>query len=107
MLSFAELLEVVMVVCFGLSWPFNILKALRSKTARGTSVLFMIFIDVGYVAGIVSKIILMAIGSFSGSWIAWLAFVFYIVNALMVTCGIGLYFRNRQYDKDREKEARR
>lgn len=105
MQSIAELLEVVMVVCFGLSWPFNIVKALRSKTARGTSVLFMIFIDVGYVAGIVSKIILMALGSFSGTWIAWLAFVFYVVNTVMVTAGIILYFRNKKLDRLREKEA--
>ena len=98
----ADLLEAVMVVCFGLSWPFNILKALRAKTAKGTSVLFMIFIDIGYIAGIVSKILLMLLGKFSGTWIAWLAFAFYIVNTAMVTFGIALYFKNKQLDRLRE-----
>ena len=36
----AEFFEVMMLVCFGLSWPFNIAKSLRSRTAKGKSMLF-------------------------------------------------------------------
>ncbi len=96
----AELFEAIMIVCFGLSWPMNIVKALRARTAKGTSVLFMIFIWIGYLTGIVSKIIKMCLHTFSfDSWIAWLGFAFYIVNILMVSAGIALYFKNKQLDK--------
>lgn len=35
-----NVLEMLMVVCFGISWPLNIRKLIKSKTAKGTSVLF-------------------------------------------------------------------
>ena len=36
----AKFLEVMMLICFGLSWPFNIVKSWKSRTARGKSLLF-------------------------------------------------------------------
>ena len=36
----AQVFEVIMLVCFGLSWPFNIAKSLRSRTAKGKSLWF-------------------------------------------------------------------
>jgi hypothetical protein len=90
-----EFLEAFMIVSFGLSWPMNISKAWKARTTKGTSLLFMGFINLGYVAGIISKIILMTNGKFSGLWTAKLGFAFYIINFLMVTVGICIYFRNR------------
>ena len=31
----ASLLETVMVICFGLSWPLSIRRSLKSRTAQG------------------------------------------------------------------------
>jgi|GEM_PF-227868 len=49
--------EAVMLICFGLAWPLNIIKSLRTKSTQGKSVLFLIVILIGYVAGITHKLL--------------------------------------------------
>lgn len=93
----ANVLEAVMVVCFGISWPINISKALRARTAKGVSLVFKIFIEIGYVAGIAGKII--------GNKINYV-FVFYIINFIMVAIDIALYFRNSALDRAAEADGR-
>lgn len=90
----ADILEAVMIVCFGLSWPINIRKLLKSRTAKGTSVLFYYFIDIGYVAGIAAKIIKLANG-IATPWYVWF---FYVLNFLMVLAGIVIWYRNKKLD---------
>jgi hypothetical protein len=85
-----ELLEACMVTLFGLSWPMNIIRSVRSRTARGKSIVFLCFIWLGYIAGILSKI---AAGSIT------YVFFFYILNILMVSADMILYFRNRRLDR--------
>ena len=34
----AQVFEMIMLICFGLSWPFNITKSVRSRTAKGNNV---------------------------------------------------------------------
>ena len=51
----AELFETLMLICFGCSWPMNLAKSIRSKTAKGKSVMFQYAIMIGYVFGICSK----------------------------------------------------
>ena len=48
----AEILETVMLLCFGFSWPVSLVKNMRAGSARSTSVAFMCLILVGYFAGI-------------------------------------------------------
>ena len=48
----AELLEAVMLICFGLSWPLNAYKNYKAGTAVGTSWQFIALITAGYFAGI-------------------------------------------------------
>lgn len=98
----ANILEAVMIICFGLSWPINILKSLRAKTAKGKSVLFLILIQFGCICGIVSKIILMATGTEVALWV----FLIYILNFLLVFADFMLYFRNRRLDEMRAKRNR-
>ena len=43
--------EIIMVICFGCSWPFSILKTIRVKNPTGKSYLFMSLIIIGYLAG--------------------------------------------------------
>ena len=91
--------EMLMVVCFGISWPLNIRKLFLSRTAKGTSVLFYFFIWIGYVFGLASKGIKAAHGGATPGYV-WF---FYILNTVMISCGILLYFRNKRLDRAREK----
>ena len=42
--------ETVMLVCFGLSWPINVVKAYKTQTTKGTSLPFIFLIIAGYIA---------------------------------------------------------
>lgn len=85
-----ELMEAAMVICFGLSWPPSIYKSLTSRSTKGKSLMFMILIDIGYVCGIIGKILK---GNIT------YVFVFYVINFCMVLTDICLYFRNRAREK--------
>ena len=100
----SEIFEIIMLILFGVSWPVNILRSLRAKTAKGKSVLFLFLIAVGYFAGIAAKLLnpdyLAHIGE------KWYVLFFYILNAVMVIVDICLYFRNRRIDAQRDKEKK-
>ncbi len=83
-----------MVISFGISWPASILKSYRSRTAKGKSLFFLCMIWLGYVAGIIWKVIV-----FSKTGEFKYPAIFYIINLLMVSTDIVLYFRNRKLDK--------
>ena len=85
-----QLLEALMIISFGISWPTNIVKSYKARTAKGKSLLFLIFVLIGYYFGIAAKII--------GSNINYVL-VFYIINSIMVKADIYLYFRNRGLDR--------
>ena len=51
----AEILEVLMIVSFGASWPLNVIKSYKSRTTKGKSLAFLCLIVFGYIAGIISK----------------------------------------------------
>lgn len=100
--TLATVCEIVMVICFGASWPFNIIKAYKARTTKGTSLLFMSLIGLGYVGGILGKIFtLLETGL---TWLQWVAFAFYIINLCMIVTGLTIYFRNKRLDKQRESE---
>lgn len=91
-----SILETVMLVCFGFSWPLNVIKAYKAKTARGTSLPFILLIITGYIAGIAAKII---IGQINYVLIA------YIVNLAIVSLNILIYFRNYSIDKKSQQDS--
>ena len=51
----AEILETLMILSFGISWPINLAKAWRSRSTGGKSIMFDYLIGTGYVCGILSK----------------------------------------------------
>lgn len=87
-----SILETVMLVCFGFSWPLNVIKAYRAKTAKGTSLPFILLIIAGYVAGITAKFIS---GQINYVLIA------YILNLAIVSLNVVVYFRNLSLDRRR------
>jgi hypothetical protein len=86
-----SIFEAGMLVCFGISWPVNIYKSVKSRTAAGKSVIFLYLVWVGYLSGIINKLI----NNFD------LVFWLYVLNALMVSADIVLYYRNRSNDRRR------
>mgnify|MGYP001126118504 CR=1 FL=1 len=85
-----EFFEAVMLVCFGCSWPVAIAKTLRVRRVHGKSVGFLFLVTLGYLSGIVAKI-LDADGGIP-SWVTAL----YALNACMVSTEIVLYFRFKE-----------
>ena len=93
----AEIFEVIMIVSFGASWPMNVIKSYRSRTAKGKSLAFLLLIFFGYIAGIVSKLINAAYMAQIGT--KWYLLFFYVLNLFMVGIDLALYFRNARIDK--------
>ena len=96
----AEIFEVIMVICFGMSWPMNIIRSYKSRTAKGKSILFLCFILIGYIMGIVGKFL-------NPDYLAdfatkWYVLIFYFINFIMVSIDALLYFRNRAIDRKAE-----
>ena len=87
-----SILETVMLVCFGFSWPLNVIKSYRAKTAKGTSLPFILLIIACYIAGISAKLIT---GQINYVLIA------YILNLAIVSLNVVVYFRNVSLDKKR------
>lgn len=103
--NITDLLEALTILCFGLSWPISIRKSLISRTAKGKSLFFEVFLILGYACGIVRKIIQATALDASG-FLFYLSFFFYILNFVMISIDIGLYFRNVNLDKARESEQK-
>ncbi|MEG0979215.1 MAG: hypothetical protein RR343_00815 [Oscillospiraceae bacterium] len=89
-----ELFEAIMVISFGVSWPISIAKSYTSRTAKGKSVAFLFLILFGYVCGIISKILADNITY---------VFIFYVLNLVLVSIDLILYFRNAKLDKQSSK----
>ncbi len=78
-----SIFEIIMLLCFGASWPVSIEKTLRTKRVDGKSPVFLAIVCAGYASGIVHKLL------FSHDWVIAL----YVVNLLLVAADMVLYFR--------------
>lgn len=96
--TLATICEIIMVICFGASWPFNVIRAYKARTTKGTSLPFMSLIGIGYIGGILNKLFTHFFVK-PLSLLNWVAFAFYIVNITLVSAGIAIYFRNKKLDK--------
>ena len=93
----AEILEIIMIVSFGASWPLNVIKSYKARTTKGKSLPFLLLIFFGYIAGIASKLVNDAYMSQIGE--KWYVLFFYILNFIMVGADLVLYVRNYRLDK--------
>ena len=100
----ATLCETVMIVCFGLSWPLSVYKSWKSRTAKGKSLQFEIFIWIGYIFGITKNFVKFFNGA--DEWIFFLGWAFYFLNFIEITIDMLLYFRNVKLDKERDLAAK-
>ena len=86
----SELFEFFMVFLFGLSWPITIRKSWTARTAKGKSILFSMLVWVGYLCGVIGKLV-------SGR--VTYVFLFYVINLCSVTVDICLSLRNLRLDR--------
>ena len=81
-----SIFEIGMLVCFGAAWPANIMKSIKSKSIQGKSIIFLYVISLGYVFGIINKII------YNPNIVVYL----YALNLTMVLIDLRLYYRNKK-----------
>ena len=93
--TFASILETIMLLCFGCSWPLSLIRNIKARTARSMSLGFIILIITGYVAGIIAKFIKLDVTP-------WYVFVVYFVNLIVVSANLVVYFIHRNYDRQAE-----
>jgi hypothetical protein len=79
--------EAIMLICFGLAWPFSIYKSWKTWEVGSKSLVFLVALFVGYVAGTLHKIF----------YLFDYVIILYILNGTMVATDIVLYIRNRLY----------
>ena len=82
--GFFHIFEMLMLICFGFSWPLSVYKTLKAKSANGKSVTFGLVIISGYIFGIVGKVLQWLSGSVSGPVLFWITFTVYIINLIVV-----------------------
>ena len=85
-----EILESIMLICFGLSWPMSVLKNIRARSAKGMSLPFILLIITGYVAGIAAKL-----QAQNYSYVL----AIYVINLCFVSANLVVYFINRAHDR--------
>lgn len=81
-----EICELIMLICFGISWPVSVYKSIKTKSTQGKSLIFIFAIIIGYIFGIVGKII--------GGQFNYVLGV-YCVNLCVVSLDLILYFINK------------
>lgn len=85
-----SIFEAIMLLCFGAAWPFSIIKSYKSKSVAGKSPYFLIVVIIGYISGIINKLL------YSNDIVMYL----YILNLLMVATDLALYYRNVKLVKE-------
>ncbi len=88
-----QICEMIMLLCFGISWPISVYKSIKSKSTKGKSVVFIMAIIFGYCAGIMGKVL-------NGQMNYTL--ILYCINLCIVSFDLCLYF----YNKSRENKGR-
>lgn len=86
----SSVLEATMLICFGLSWPINTMKAYKARSAKNMSLPFILLIIFGYVAGISAKLLLNQTNY---------VLMVYFINLAVVTLNLMVYFRNKKLDE--------
>ncbi len=91
MSSIPQVLEAMMLVCFGVAWPLANLRMLRTRRAEGKGLPFTLVILTGYACGALAK----AVGLVGGAALApvfWL----YLLNLGSVGLNLFLQWRYRR-----------
>ncbi len=85
-----QIFEFFMLACFGISWPISVYKSIRSRSTKGKSAVFIIAIILGYISGIVGKIV--------NDQLSYVL-IAYCFNLAVVSIDLFLYFINSGREK--------
>lgn len=85
-----KIFEIIMLLCFGVSWPISVYKSIKTGSTQGKSMVFILAIIVGYISGITGKIINDQINY---------VLVFYFFNLIVVSIDLMIYFINKNKEK--------
>lgn len=88
-----SIFEALMLLCFGAAWPLSIYKSYTSRSVEGKSPYFLMVLIVGYVFGILNKLIVRYD----------VVFFLYVLNLMMISADLALYYRNMRLIKKDEK----
>ena len=88
-MELSSFFEAGMLICFGFSWPFAIVKTIRVKNPAGKSYIFLFLIIIGYISGCLYKLT----GKFD--FVFWL----YLLNGLLVSTDTVLCYYYQQKNK--------
>lgn len=86
-----QIFEIIMLLCFGISWPISVYKSIRSRSTKGKSAVFIIAIIIGYISGIIGKIV-----NHQLTYVVAL----YLINLIVVSIDLLLYFINAKREKN-------
>lgn len=78
-----------MLICFGFAWPISLVKSYKSKSTGGKSPWFSVIVVVGYIFGVIHKLL----------YSRDIVMVLYIINAVMVITDLCLWIRNRRIER--------
>ena len=78
-----SIFEAGMMICFGAGWPVAVYKTWRAKCVSGKSLRFSYLVVIGYLCGIIHKIL------YNFDYVILL----YIINTVFVIADMVLYYR--------------
>ena len=87
------LFEMLMLLCFAFAWPFSIVKQWRTGTSKGKSILFSYVIILGYIFGMINKVVSDDINY---------VFAFYVIDLVLVLIDTLIYYRNQMHESKSE-----
>lgn len=88
--------EALMLICFGISWPFAIVRSWKAGSAKGKSIAYLVLLCLAYIAGILHKTLVSLD----------IVLALYMLNFLMVSADIALYIRNTRLDSLNEQNEK-
>lgn len=90
-----SIFEALMLICFGAAWPISIYKSYTSRAVSGKSVHFLYVIMLGYLSGILNKLL------YNLDWVI----ILYALNLVMVFTDAMLYHRNVRLSRSHSKNV--
>lgn len=94
----SEILEAIMLLCFGFSWPMSLVRNIKAKSAKNMSLGFILLIIAGYLAGISAKLYM-----HNYSYVL----LVYAFNLIVVGANLVVYFVNCSYDRQSTVQSKK
>ncbi|MFA6449740.1 MAG: hypothetical protein WCX65_09745 [bacterium] len=87
--SLPQILEAVMLACFGASWPFSIFHMIKTQRTEGKSAVFVVLVLIGYVTGLAGKLTMAAVTGTKPQMVT----ILYAFNTVLVAMDLILFVR--------------